>query len=112
MECLRLRVKDVNFGQGEMLVREGKGDKDRGTMLPAAAVPRLGAHLERVRTLHAADLAAGGGCVMLPDALARKYQQAAARESERPSDRRGQGRGSLRLRRRNKELQLPQGIFQ
>ena len=76
MECLRLRVKDVHFGRGEMLVREGKGDKDRVTMLPSAAVPRLRAHLEQVRKRHAADLAAGGGRVMLPDALARKYPQA------------------------------------
>jgi integron integrase len=76
MECLRLRVKDVNFGRGEMLVREGKGDKDRVTMLPAAAIPRLSAHLEQVRKRHAADLAAGGGRVMLPDALARKYPRA------------------------------------
>jgi len=76
MECLRLRVKDVNFGRGEMLVREGKGDKDRVTMLPSAAVPRLRAHLEQVRKRHAADVAAGGGRVMLPDALARKYPQA------------------------------------
>jgi integron integrase len=76
MECLRLRVKDVDFGRGEVLVREGKGDKDRVTMLPSAVVPRLNAHLERVRTLHAADLAAGFGRVALPDALARKYPHA------------------------------------
>jgi len=76
MECLRLRVKDVDFGRCEVLVREGKGDKDRVTMLPSAIVSRLTAHLERVRTLHAADLAAGFGRVALPDALARKYPQA------------------------------------
>jgi integron integrase len=76
MECLRLRVKDANFGRGEMLVREGKGDKDRVTMLPSAAVPRLRSHLEQVRKRHAADLAAGGGRVALPDALARKYPHA------------------------------------
>jgi len=76
MECLRLRVKDVDLGRGEVLVREGKGDKDRVTMLPSAVVPRLSAHLERVRGLHAADLAAGLGRVALPDALARKYAQA------------------------------------
>jgi integron integrase len=76
MECLRLRVKDVDFGRGEVLVREGKGDKDRVTMLPSAIVSRLTAHLERVRTLHTADLAAGFGRVALPDALARKYPQA------------------------------------
>lgn len=76
MECLRLRVKDVDIGRGEVLVREGKGDKDRGTMLPTAVVPRLSVHLERVRTLHAADVAAGLGRVALPDAVARKYSQA------------------------------------
>lgn len=76
MECLRLRVKDVEFSRGEVLMREGKGDKDRVTMLPSAVVLRLSAHLERVRTLHVADLAAGLGRVALPDALARKYPQA------------------------------------
>jgi integron integrase len=76
MECLRLRVKDLDFDRGEVLVREGKGDKDRVTILPAAVVSRLNAHLERVRTLHAADLAEGLGRVALPDALARKYPQA------------------------------------
>jgi integron integrase len=76
MECLRLRVKDVDIGRGEVLVREGKGDKDRVTMLTTAVVSRLNAHLERVRTLHAADVAAGLGRVALPDALARKYPQA------------------------------------
>ena len=72
MECLRLRVKDVDFGRGEVIVREGKGAKDRVTMLPSAIVSRLTAHLERVRTLHAA----GFGRVGLPDALARKYPHA------------------------------------
>ena len=76
MECLRLRVKDLTFSRGEVMVREGKGEKDRVTMLPSAVVPRLSAHLERVRKLHAADLAAGFGRVALPDALARKYPQA------------------------------------
>jgi integron integrase len=76
MECLRLRVKDVNFDRGEMVVREGKGNKDRVTMVPSAAVPKLRAHLERVRKLHHADLAAGFGRVLLPDALARKYPRA------------------------------------
>ncbi|MDX2168057.1 MAG: integron integrase [Deltaproteobacteria bacterium] len=73
MECLRLRVKDVDFARGELLVREGKGDRDRVTMLPAVVVPALGEHLRRVRTRHAADVAAGFGRVLLPDALARKY---------------------------------------
>lgn len=76
MECLRLRVKDVDFTRGELLVREGKGGRDRVTMLPAAVVPALGEHLRHVRTVHAADLAAGFGCVLLPDSLARKYPAA------------------------------------
>lgn len=76
MEGLRLRVKDIDFSRHEVLVREGKGNKDRVTMLAAAVVPKLTAHLERVRRLHAADVAAGFGRVLLPDALARKYPNA------------------------------------
>jgi integron integrase len=76
MECLRLRVKDVNFDRGEMVVREGKGNKDRVTMVPSAVVPKLRTHLERVRKQHEADVAAGFGRVGLPDALARKYPRA------------------------------------
>lgn len=76
MECLRLRVKDVDVGRGELRVREGKGDKDRVTMLPSSVIPRFKAHLERVRAQHAADVAAGFGRVMLPHALARKYPHA------------------------------------
>ncbi len=84
MECPRLRVKDIDFSRHEVLVREGKGNKpalstvegDRVTMLPAAVVPKLTAHLERVRRLHASDVAAGFGRVLLPDALARKYANA------------------------------------
>ncbi len=79
MECLRLRVKDVNFERGEILVRDGKGAKDRVTMLPASLAPALLAHLERVRELHRSDLAAGYGEVYLPYALDRKYP-AAGRE--------------------------------
>ncbi len=76
MECLRLRVKDVEFDRHEVVVREGKGDKDRVTMLPSAVVPRLRAQLERVRSRHASDVAAGFGRVALPDALARKSPNA------------------------------------
>jgi len=77
MECLRLRVKDVDFSRKEILVRDGKGFKDRVTMLPAALVAPLRAHLERVRELHRQDLAAGLGAVYLPYALERKYPGAA-----------------------------------
>ena len=77
MECLRLRVKDVDFARREILVREGKGFKDRVTMLPDKLVAPLGEHLARVRALHEADLAAGFGEVYLPWALERKYPNAA-----------------------------------
>ncbi len=77
MECLRLRVKDVDFVRREIVVREGKGSKDRVTMLPARLVAPLRAHLEEVRVLHRNDLDAGLGAVWLPFALARKYPNAA-----------------------------------
>jgi len=77
MEVLRLRVKDLDFVGRELVVREGKGGKDRVTVLPASLVAPLRAHLERVQTLHAADLAEGFGEVLLPDALASKYRAAA-----------------------------------
>jgi len=76
MECLRLRVKDITFPRNEILVREGKGNKDRMTMLPAAVKEPLLAHLDCVRRLHERDLKAGCGRVRLPDALARKYPNA------------------------------------
>jgi len=75
-ECLTLRVKDVDFGYGQILVRDGKGGKDRVTMLPGSVVEPLQAHLARVKTLHEQDLAEGYGDVELPDALARKYPRA------------------------------------
>ena len=73
LECLRLRVKDVDFQRNEITVRDGKGAKDRVTMLPAAAREELLAHLEKVQRQHARDLARGLGRAPLPDALARKY---------------------------------------
>lgn len=76
MEALRLRVKDVDFARGEILVREGKGFKDRVTMLPGLVVDPLRAHLEQVRALHEQDLAEGYGEVYLPYALDRKYPNA------------------------------------
>lgn len=76
MEGVRLRVKDVEFSRREILVRDGKGFKDRVTMLPAAVVAPLKAHLERVELLHQQDLAAGYGEVYLPYALDRKYPNA------------------------------------
>jgi integron integrase len=76
LECCRLRVKDLDFDRGELLVRAGKGQKDRRTILPASLVPRLRAHLERVWRQHDADLRFGAGAVELPFALAAKYPQA------------------------------------
>jgi integron integrase len=75
-ECLRLRVQEVEFSRSEILVRSGKGQKDRVTMLPTAVKEPLAAHLERVQRQHAIDLRAGLGRVQLPDALARKYPNA------------------------------------
>jgi integrase len=68
-ECLRLRMKDIDFDRNEIVVREGKGNKDRVTMLPVSVKEPLATHLERVRRLHERDLTAGFGRVQLPDAL-------------------------------------------
>ena len=76
MECLRLRVKDVDFERCEILVREGKGFKDRVTMLPASLVQLLKQQLERVKTLHEEDLLKGYGDVFMPMALEAKYPKA------------------------------------
>lgn len=72
MECLTLRVKDLDLERGEIRVRRGKGGKDRVTMIPALARPLLERHLERVRVLHVRDLAAGAGRVAMPAAFDRK----------------------------------------
>ena len=76
MECVRLRVKDVDFGQNQVTVREGKGFKDRVTMLPLGVKGPLAEHLRRVKLLHEQDLAAGQGRVYLPYALSQKYPAA------------------------------------
>jgi integron integrase len=76
LECLRLRVKDLDFNRGELAVRDGKGRKDRVTVLPARLIEPLAAHVERVKRQHAADRAPGVGSVALPDALSRKYPSA------------------------------------
>jgi len=76
MECLRLRIKDVDFARNQITVREGKGNKDRLTMLPSAVKEPLARHLERVREQHERDLTNGFGRVFLPDALDRKYPNA------------------------------------
>lgn len=76
MEGVRLRVKDVDLSRREILVRDGKGFKDRVTMLPESLVNPLKAHLQRVKGLHDQDLAAGIGNVYLPYALEKKYPNA------------------------------------
>ena len=76
METLRLRVKDVDFAQREILVREGKGFKDRVTMLPLSLVEPLKSHLLKVQALHQDDISTGHGEVFMPMALDRKYPSA------------------------------------
>ncbi|MBM3321294.1 MAG: integron integrase [Candidatus Eisenbacteria bacterium] len=76
LECARLRVKDIDFARREITVRDGKGRKDRITMLPAAVIQPLRSHLEKVKQQHEADLRKGLGSVELPDALERKYPRA------------------------------------
>ncbi|MGN6280735.1 integron integrase [Frateuria sp.] len=77
MEALRLRVKDVDFDRREITVRDGKGGKDRHTMLPGTLIDPMRREIERATQMHALDLAEGFGAVWLPHALARKYPRAA-----------------------------------
>jgi len=83
MECLGQRVQDLDFGRDEILVRDGKGAKDRVTMLPISLKTPLQEHLLKAKATHEKDLAAGWGRVLMPDALDRKYPNA-------PADRRWQ----------------------
>jgi integron integrase len=76
LECLQLRVKDVDFARAELAVRGGKGGRDRRTVLPVAVRGPLAAHLRSVREQHEDDLARGAGWVALPHALGRKYPNA------------------------------------
>ncbi len=76
-ECLELRIKDIDFDQHQIVVRRGKGQKDRLTMLPMAIEERLKKHLQDVKRQHERDLAGGFGRVVLPGALDRKYPNAA-----------------------------------
>jgi integron integrase len=78
MECIRLRVKDVDFGYRQIVVRDGKGAKDRVTILPEPLIESLRRHVERVQALHKQDLREGYGRVYMPFALARKYPNAQA----------------------------------
>jgi len=76
MECLRLRIQDVDFARNEITIREGKGAKDRITMLPQSLEAPLREHLQKVKTVHERDLAEGWGRVEMPYALDRKYPNA------------------------------------
>jgi integrase len=76
LECLTLRVKDLDFEKMEVRIRRGKGGKDRVTMLPAALKAGLLSHLSQVKQRHDRDLCEGAGRVVLPDALVRKYPKA------------------------------------
>jgi integron integrase len=76
LEALRLRVKEVDFAGQQLIVRDGKGRKDRVTLLPTTLQRALREHLDRMREQHASDLVAGAGYVELPDALRVKYRSA------------------------------------
>ncbi|MDH4071206.1 MAG: integron integrase, partial [Ignavibacteria bacterium] len=76
-EVLQMRVQDIDFDRGEILVRDGKGAKDRVTLLPRFVTGTLREHLEKVKRIHGRDLTEGWGRVVLPDALDRKYPNAA-----------------------------------
>jgi len=78
MECLRLRIQDIDFARNEILIRDGKGAKDRITMLPESLKTPLQDHLKKVKALHDRDLADGWGRVQMPTALDRKYPSAPA----------------------------------
>lgn len=102
LECLRLRIKDVDFARGEITVKNGKGGKDRRVPLPARLREPLQVAVERARLLHASDLAEGHGAVWLPHALARKYVNAAREPGWQylfPSSRRSRDPRSGELRR-------------
>ena len=77
-ECLELRVKDIDLERRQIVIRRGKGQKDRLTVLPTAVIDPLSRHLEVVKRQHEADLARGFGRVVLPFALDRKYPNAPA----------------------------------
>lgn len=78
MECLRLRIQDVDLARNEILVRDGKGSKDRITMLPVSLKGKLQDHLNKIRVIHGKDLADGWGRVQMPGAIDRKYLNAQA----------------------------------
>ena len=76
MECLRLRVKDIDFANHQIIVRDGKGESDRSVPLPESIIPLLQRHIQNVKRVHQTDLSEGYGEVRLPYALERKYPNA------------------------------------
>ena len=114
MECLRLRVQDVDFERNQIAVRDGKGGKDRVTMLPQAVKEELRQHQQRVKILHETDLKEGFGKVYLPYALDRKYPNAERQWGWQyifPSSKRSTDPRSGQLRRHHtKELCLQRAI--
>jgi integron integrase len=78
MECLRLRIQDIDFSRNEITVRDGKGAKDRITMLPESLKSPLNDHLRKIKAIHKKDLSAGWGRIFMPNALNRKYPNAPA----------------------------------
>jgi integron integrase len=102
MECIRLRIKDIDFDYRQITVRDGKGQKDRITMLATRAIEPLKAQIEKVHILHEADLAAGFGEVYLPQGLGRKYPNAATEWAWQyvfPADKRSADPRSGKMRR-------------
>ena len=114
MECVRLRVKDVDFARNQIIVRDGKGGKDRVTVLPHALADPLAQHFEKVKALHGRDLAEGFGATSLPFALRRKYPNAErewAWQYVFPSTRRANDpRSGLELRHHMMETALQKAV--
>ncbi|MCP3994132.1 MAG: integron integrase [bacterium] len=114
MECLRLRVQSIDFAQNEVTVRDGKGGKDRKTVLPGVVKPALRTHLEAVKKIHLGDLHDGYGRVELPYALARKYPGAEKQWKWQyvfPSTKRSPDRRSGVVRRFHMAPTTPQRAF-
>lgn len=104
-ECLRLRVKDLDFAHHQVVVRDGKGAKDRFTVLPESLEPALRQHLQRVKLLHQRDLRQHAGIVDLPYALERKYPTAGSEwiwQYVFPSSRRSPNRRTGRIQRHHR----------
>jgi integron integrase len=102
MECLRLRIKDIDFHSKQIVVRDGKGARDRVTLLPESLIAPLKKHLQRVKSLHDIDLNEGFGKVYLPFALQRKYPNAHSEWSWQyvfPSSKRSMDPASNQMRR-------------